>query len=218
MNEAIHQGAEARNTEERMIWEGAGCVPVYLLAGGKSTRFGSDKARALVRGEPLLLRVLRSLGGFRAYVRVVAREVGAYDDLGVETIADIHADRGPLGGLHCALCDLIAQRLEWLLLMPCDLLGLEEDWLWALWKARQEGDRAVAFLGERWEPLCALYHVSALPMVERQIERRDGALWRLLDLLEARSVECPQGWAEQVIQANTPQALARYAKGSTQGP
>lgn len=190
--------------------EDMGRVSVYLLAGGKSTRFGSDKARALWDGVPLLLWVLRSLGNFSASVRVVAREAGAYDDLGVETIADIHLDRGPLGGLHRSLQDLQERQEEWLLLMPCDLLGVEEAWLWALWSERREGDRAVAFQSERWEPLCALYHVSALSVVEAQIVRGDGALWRLLDTLQARSVERPKAWEECVIQANTPQALAGY--------
>lgn len=190
--------------------EDARCVPVYLLAGGKSTRFGSDKARALWDGVPLLLWVLRGLGRFPTSVCVVAKEAGAYDDLGVKTIADRHIERGPLGGLHRSLQDLQERGGEWLLLMPCDLLGVEEAWLWALWRERREGDRAVAFQGERWEPLCALYHVSALPVVEAQIERGDGALWRLLDSLQARSVERPKAWEVQAIQANTPQALAGY--------
>lgn len=198
-------------------------APVYLLAGGKSSRFGSDKARAEVAGEPLLLRVLRSLGTFPSFVCVVARERGDYDDLGVETIADRLDGLGPLGGLHSALYDL-KQRLPlsaqegevgiedegWLLLMPCDLLGVQEAWIRSLWSSRRKGDQAIAFLGEHWEPLCALYHVRALPLVEAQIARGQGALWRLLESASARSVPLPKGWASAVVQANTPQALAAY--------
>ncbi|MCB9639145.1 MAG: molybdenum cofactor guanylyltransferase [Myxococcales bacterium] len=214
------------------------CAPVYLLAGGKSSRFGSDKARALVQKKPLLSYVLQGLGSFPSMVRVVAREEHAYRDLGWETIADTLGGLGPMGGLHRALCD-IQQRLVsfgvgessaisdaseiagqatlyqemrdvgWLLLMPCDLLGVEEAWVRCLWAARKEGDRAVAFFGERWEPLCALYHVDLLPLVEERISQGQGALWRLLEDAKARPVALPEGW-EHAVQANTPQALDAY--------
>ncbi|HEY9840887.1 MAG TPA: NTP transferase domain-containing protein, partial [Candidatus Obscuribacterales bacterium] len=65
-------------------------LPVYLLAGGRNSRFGSDKARALLGGSPLILQVARLLHPYAADLKVVATTAGAYADLGLETLADIY--------------------------------------------------------------------------------------------------------------------------------
>jgi molybdopterin-guanine dinucleotide biosynthesis protein A len=181
-------------------------VPVYLLAGGQSRRFGSDKARALLHGQPLLQHMKQCVQPLASQIKVVAREAGAYEDLGFTTLPDALPARGPLGGLYTALLDLKEDE-SWLLLMPCDLLGVQTTWLTALLTARQEGDHAVAFMGEHWEPLCALYHRSALPQVKKHLDHDLRALWRLLDALHARALPLPDAWDAQVIQANTPAAL-----------
>ena len=64
-------------------------LPVYILAGGKSSRLGRDKAMVEIGGEPLLVRVIRSLEPVAASVTVVADRLGKYRNLGIETIADL---------------------------------------------------------------------------------------------------------------------------------
>ena len=63
-------------------------VPVYILAGGKSSRFGQDKARVQLHGQPLLLHTARMVQAFASSITVVANAVDKYADLGLRTIAD----------------------------------------------------------------------------------------------------------------------------------
>jgi molybdenum cofactor guanylyltransferase len=154
-------------------------VPVYILAGGRSTRFGADKARAVVRGRPLLLHVVEAATEVASSITVVAAATGAYDDLGLRTIADLQGGRGPLGGLHAALGDP-RRGGDWLLLTSCDWVGLRAAWLEALCAARTADAGAVAFRGERWQPLPALYHARLLGEVERRVAEGPRALWRLI--------------------------------------
>ena len=74
-----------------------------VLAGGQATRFGSDKARAMLDGEPLIARLVKRVQPHASRITVVADVAGKYDDLGLTTIADDVPGRGPVGGLLAAL-------------------------------------------------------------------------------------------------------------------
>ena len=47
-------------------------VPAYILSGGRSSRFGSDKARALAAGKPLILHAADTVAPVAASITVVA--------------------------------------------------------------------------------------------------------------------------------------------------
>ena len=84
-----------------------------VLAGGRSTRFGSDKALALLDGKPLIEHAIDALAAQVDAVIVCGREGG---------IPDRPApDLGPLGGINAALHAALAQGFDAVLTCPCDL-------------------------------------------------------------------------------------------------
>ena len=183
-------------------------VPVYVLAGGRSSRFGSDKARAEVEGVPLIQHVIRALEPVASRVTVVARERGQYDDLGLHTIGDLQPELGPMGGLATALADLHRTPEEpWLMLAPCDLLGLQRRWLHELLTRPRQGHRVVAFRGSRWEPLPALYHREIQPEVESMIAGGQRSIWRLMERCRPLALNPPDSW-EAMRKVNRPEDLA----------
>lgn len=182
-------------------------VPVYILAGGRSSRFGSDKARALVHGRSLILHVAEALAPRASSLTVVADVEDKYDDLGLRTIADRAPRLGPLAGLEAALLD--GDEAGWLLLCSCDWVGLRPEWVDLLLHAREEGaSRAVAFKGPVWEPLLALYHRSLGAEVASRLAEGRLAPWRLLEDISARALSLPPDW-EQARQVNRPDDLVR---------
>jgi len=183
-------------------------LPAYILAGGESRRFGSDKARALLFGEPLILQVAQTLARRVRSITVVAERDDEYADLGLRTIGDREPGHGPVGGLARALADLDGDG--WLLLVSCDLVGLEAAWLDALWQARVDGAEVVAFRGERWQPFPALYHRSLLTRARERLARGPRSLWRLIAASEVVELPIPPGWSA-VVQVNTPDDLAEVA-------
>jgi molybdopterin-guanine dinucleotide biosynthesis protein A len=182
-------------------------VPLYLLAGGRSSRFGSDKARADAGGVPMIVRVACALSPVSSRTRVVADVAGKYDDLGLATIADAVPGCGPLGGLRTALDDLAGE--PWLLVAPCDAPGLDARWVARLLARREPRVRAIAFRGVRWEPLPAVVHASARTEIDAALARGDGALHRWLEAVGAAAVPVPEGWPA-AASCNTPDALARF--------
>jgi molybdopterin-guanine dinucleotide biosynthesis protein A len=187
-------------------------VRAYILAGGKSTRFGSDKARATVGGIPLIVRQAMVLQRVGLPPTVVADLAAKYGDLQLETIPDLEKDLGPIGGLRTALYHVAAQKTaEWVLLTSCDLLDLRASWLEDLAARRSGSASAVAFRGDRWEPMPALYHISILPAIEERIARRELALQGLLNSVAAAALPRPADWPD-LLGANTPAELADYVK------
>ena len=70
-----------------------------VLAGGKSTRFGSDKALAEVAGHTLMAQAVDTLSGWCDHVIVIGRETAP-----APTLPDWPAaGMGPLGGIAAAL-------------------------------------------------------------------------------------------------------------------
>lgn len=92
-----------------------------VLAGGRSTRFGSDKARALYRGQALLDHARAALAVHCNAVVVVGRD-GCVPDWP-------RPDCGPLGGIGGALQHAAANGFDAVLTCGVDSLGLPEDLL-----------------------------------------------------------------------------------------
>ncbi len=99
-----------------------------VLAGGRSSRFGSNKALFAPDGETLINKAVDMLRPLVKEVVVSASHAnaGAYAFLGLDIVEDQHSDCGPLGGLE-ALLDRCSTR--WLLILTCDMPCVDSDML-----------------------------------------------------------------------------------------
>ncbi len=94
-----------------------------ILAGGKSSRFGSDKALAEFEGRPLIAHVADMLAGQCDAIAVAGRDWG-----GLVRVNDTpEPGLGPLGGLLGALHHAEASGFDQVLTSGCDLIGLPGD-------------------------------------------------------------------------------------------
>jgi molybdenum cofactor guanylyltransferase len=171
-----------------------------VLAGGRSSRFGSDKARFLWAGKPLLGHVLASMAELDERFVVANRP---YPEFGVPVHAD--AGLGPLGGLVAALR---AARNDWVALAACDLPCLTPAYWAALAARAPEAARAVGVTrAGRPEPLATLYHRALLPVLAARLAQRDLAMHPVLALPGAHLVPLEGlGLPESTLRnLNTPQ-------------
>ncbi len=182
-------------------------VPVYILAGGRSSRFGSDKALAEIDGECLIKRVCRLLSPFASSTTVVADKPDKYTDFGLRTIQDLNPGLGPLAGLQAALHDMPKSE-HWLLLCSCDAYVIRHNWIERLLAHRTKQCQAVAYRTDRWQPVPAVYSRSCLPSVESQIKRNDLSMQRLLDRQDVYELQPHDDWPDN-WQINTVKDLER---------
>ena len=149
-----------------------------VLAGGASTRFGSDKALALFAGQPLIAHAIAALAPQVESLVIVGRDwpgLLRVDDLPV-------AGLGPIGGLCGALSHGHAQGFDAVLVAPCDTLGLPADLA-----ARLSPGPAVA----RGQRSIGLWPTSLAPaLLARLASGGSRALHVWAAVCEAREVDC----------------------------
>ena len=143
------------------------------MAGGGSTRFGFDKARAELNGETMLARMCALLKNVTGVVSVVA-PVGRYADSGERIVEDHWPGEGPLGGIITALMDAHGQNHQgtWCLIVGCDMPFLSGEWLTYL-KKRALGSSAAIVTpksAEGLEPLCSCWHTGASAKLQYAFE------------------------------------------------
>ena len=130
-----------------------------VLAGGKSSRMGRDKALVEVEGRTLLQRAVDLL---RPHVReiLVIGDPAKYAPVHATVVPDDAPGKGPLGGLVTALRHARYVRS---LVLACDLPNIN-DRLLVLLKNELHGDRdaVVPKHGGLLEPLAASYHRHAI--------------------------------------------------------
>lgn len=155
----------------------------------------------------LIVHVSRRLSKRADRLVVVAEKAGKYADLGLVTLGDVVAGCGPIGGLQTALQH--EGQPGWLLLVACDMVGAQSQWIDLLSAQCRAGVQAVAFRAERWEPLFAMYHTSIAPVVVDAIKNDQLAMQGLLDRVSAVAVDRPPDWPT-ISQINSPQDLETY--------
>lgn len=140
----------------------------FVLAGGKSSRMGEDKALLTLDGQALLQRAAHLVGAATGANAVIigARRDGFAD---CAFVSDDWPEAGPLGGIATALRVTSA---DWNLIVACDMPYLTRAWLEFV-VGRAHASTADVVLAENnggLEPLCAMYH-----------KRSEGALWVALE-------------------------------------
>jgi FdhD protein len=187
-----------------------------LLAGGRSSRFGSDKAFLDWRGQPLYvaqLRKLASLGPGKLWLSTRPDQPFPGYLEGVARLVDEEADLGPLGGLRTALA---ASDAPWLLVLAVDLPKMEPSYLSDLLAG---GAGAVPRTPRGWEPLAALYpRESLLGLVDEFLAAGHRRLQDLVDEAAARGWIAPVPVADPeaalFANLNTPDDLAAIGEGA----
>ena len=153
-------------------------IEAFILAGGASSRMGTDKARLFLEGKTFIERISQTLGGFASRVVIVGQHS---EDLSLESVSDIHPRWGALGGIETALTNC---ETEWAFVVACDLPFTTADLCRRLGNFRQSHDAVVPIQQDLIpQPLCAFYKVGpCLVQVTKLIET---GLRRPLDLLQS---------------------------------
>ena len=150
----------------------------FILAGGASSRMGTDKARLTLDGETFIERISQTLNDFISRVVIVGQHS---EDLSLESVMDIHPKWGALGGIETALSNC---QTPWAFVIACDLPFVTIDLCRRLSDFRDDYDAVVPIQPDLIpQPLCAFYKVHpCLGQVEQLIKT---GLRRPLDLLQS---------------------------------
>ena len=174
-------------------------VTGFVLAGGKSTRMGSDKAALPLDGRTLLEHALATLGQVcREVVILGPRQL--YGNYGAAVVEDIFPGCGPLSGIHAALSHT---GTEFNLIIAVDTPFLSAEFLSFIAERAVSSGAVVCTpeIGGYRQPLCSVYSRAFLPIAE--------------EALRSQKAQRPQGDAAGAVAPAAPEASGGAGAGKT---
>ncbi|UAB79371.1 molybdenum cofactor guanylyltransferase [Erythrobacter sp. SCSIO 43205] len=146
-------------------------IPICILAGGQSRRFGEDKALAELAGKPLLEHVLeRVRGQTSGPIAINAPSPGSFERWGLPIIRDLLSDSiGPLAGILTAMEWASANGAEQVVTLAVDLPFVPLDFVE---KLNAQGAPTIAVSEDRWHPVNGLWRVDQYGALRAQIDSR----------------------------------------------
>lgn len=153
-------------------------ISMIVLAGGKSSRMGSNKADLLYKGRSFLqiqAEKARSLG----ITDVVISGYTGKQILTDPVLPDARVDQGPLGGIVTCLQ---AVKQEWALVLSVDAPLVPVEELEKLIQFAFSGEYRAAIIrcGDRQYPLVGMYHRSLIPNMREELALGKGSVFSML--------------------------------------
>lgn len=130
----------------------------YILAGGKSSRMGTDKGLMMFEGEPMIKRIIDRLQQVVEKV-VVISDNPFYKDFDVEVIGDVIRNIGPAGGIYSAMHHEPERSF---FIVSCDMPFITPAAVRYVISEGSGSPIALPFFQNQWQPLFGLYSGSCI--------------------------------------------------------
>jgi len=139
-----------------------------ILAGGKSRRYGRNKALEPFLGKSLIEHAVESLCSLGNPILVVANDLVPYLRVRATLVQDVVRDQGPLGGICTAL---LFSPHDWVFVKAADMPFMVAELVNMMCALREGCDAVAPLLNDRVEPLLALYSRRCLPPIAAALEK-----------------------------------------------
>jgi molybdopterin-guanine dinucleotide biosynthesis protein A len=195
-------------------------LTTVIMAGGKSSRMGTDKSFVPLLGKPMIEHVLDSVAGIGREQVLITNKPEEYAYLNLPMYGDIYPDKGPLGGFHSALTHA---GTPYILVVACDMPWLNRTLLEYMVSIRETADIIVPRWEKFPEPLHAIYHQNCLAPITANLE---SGLLKLtaffgkvtVNYLERKTIAQYDPTGQSFQNVNTPEDLADAAAPQANQP
>lgn len=155
-----------------------------VLAGGKSSRMGQDKAFMILKENTMLENAVKLLS--QEFKEVIISANRQLPDFSVRVIPDVFPDCGPLGGMHAALAISAHTRNFF---VACDMPFIDINLARYLVELARDYQAVVPKSGKHYQPLFAVYTTDCLQPIEAQLKNRNNKITGFYDKVSVRFVE-----------------------------
>ncbi|NOT50426.1 MAG: molybdenum cofactor guanylyltransferase [Chitinophagaceae bacterium] len=142
-------------------------ITAIILAGGKSSRMGTEKGLVIFNGKPLVQHVIDALKKITDNIIIITQDP-AYSTFGLSCYPDIYKDKGALGGIYTGLVNSPSQKN---IVVGCDMPFLSQNILNGLISGSGGVDVLLTMHKDKAEPLCSIYDKSCIPHFKNLIEK-----------------------------------------------
>lgn len=188
-------------------------MTAIILAGGKSSRMGEDKALLPFGGRTVLEHLTALLDSLFEETIIVVNEKNKYADLGLNARRheDFLKDRGPLAGLYTGLA---YSRHQASFVFTCDMPFVDEALIRELTGFWQEDYDMTCFQEEErgCQPFPAIYLRSARQLIHLLLENGEASMRRFLDVVTVNSLPIAKNKSRALMNMNTPRDYQQALK------
>jgi len=124
-----------------------------ILAGGKSSRMGTDKGMLVLNGKKIIEYVIAALTPNVSEVIIISNNEN-YNYLGYKVYKDIVKECGPMGGIFTGLEKSITENN---IIVSCDIPNISSTMIAYIISNSREKDALIPVHDGQPEPLCAFY-------------------------------------------------------------
>ena len=185
-------------------------VSCSIMAGGQSSRYGSNKALAQWDGHRSVIEsVIESVSQVTDSIMIISGDAQAYRSLGLPVHPDLIPGHGPASGIHSALC---LSQTDRVLILACDMPALSYRFLHYMLSVNSWAPVVVPESDTGPEPLHAIWHRSLIPVLEQFMASGRTSLRDILQALPCRMITRDEIAANgldplSLRSVNTPSAL-----------
>jgi len=160
-----------------------------ILAGGKSSRLGRNKALQVIEGKSLIQWVIDRLAILSTEIIIATahgKAIPCSSAVEIKTVADIYPGKGPLVGIYSGL---IASSSSRAIVVGCDTPFLSVGLLEYMTQLCSTFDVVVPRIGKKVEPLCAVYSKNCLVPMQGLLEQNELRISALFSMVRVRYIE-----------------------------
>ena len=182
-------------------------ISAIILAGGRSSRMGTDKGLILFNGRPLVTYVLNVLQSLEFREIFIITQNAAYKKFGYPCFPDLVQDKGPLGGICAGLSHATLNKS---LILGCDMPFISEQMIMELVNTSGPEDVLLTHHHGMPEPLCSIYDQRCLEHFSSRIELGQLKITDALTDLNIRNIsfdEQPWFKGNELSNMNSPDDL-----------
>ena len=186
-----------------------------ILAGGKSTRMGKNKALIHIEGIPIIERICVLFKKLFQEVWIITDQTEVFHGLGAKLHDDLIPNLGALGGLYSGL---VLASFPHSFCVACDMPFLREPLIDYLVGGIDGFAAVVPRTKDGWQPLHAVYSKSCLEVITEVVAEKKTKIIDIYPRIKLRVVEEEEFHSldplnESFINVNTPEDLARIEAG-----
>ena len=174
-------------------------LSVGVLAGGKSSRMGQNKALLQMESRRFIDRICEELSGF-SEVLISDAKKGTYEDLGLKVVYDEHADIGPLEGIYQILSNA---KEDYVFICAADMPFIKKELVEYMAEFISSDYDCYCLVDEdHIHPLCAIYSKKMLDTVREQIESGNYRILQVLRKVRIKYIKLGQSCFDRRIVRN----------------
>lgn len=157
-----------------------------ILAGGKSSRMGFNKALIEINGVSIIERTVNLFKEIFDEIIIITNTPLEYEQFDVKIAADLIKDAGALGGIYTGIFHASSNHS---FAAACDMPFLDKDIILKMLDISMEGYAIVPFANDKFHPLHAVYSKKCLKPMEEAIKSGDLRINNLLKKIRIKKVE-----------------------------